>query len=251
MSVFGDGTEQSQTDTQQSDTATETKDSFLQKLVEQRGQQWSDPEVIAKGKIEADRHIENLERQLAEMREDLNKQDYSKKLLDTLQNKAGNLSPEPVDANNNEGPDAQNTTGAEGVDLESLVEATLQKREQKATVAQNVAMVEEALASAYGTEAQKVVVQKSQELGLSMDRMKELAEESPQAFLNMLGQAPARERNADLDSSMNTAGFKAGTKRNWKFYQDMRRSDPKTYYSPAVQNEIAKAHVEQGDSFYS
>jgi hypothetical protein len=44
--------------------------------------------VLAKGKLEADGYIKTLEDQLTAMREDLGKQEYSKQLLDQLQNKA-------------------------------------------------------------------------------------------------------------------------------------------------------------------
>jgi hypothetical protein len=59
--------------------------SFVERLVASKGEQWNDPEVIAKGKVEADDHIKSLEQQLKDLREDLGKQDYSKQLLETLQ----------------------------------------------------------------------------------------------------------------------------------------------------------------------
>jgi hypothetical protein len=83
MSVFDQKPEGHDAVTEQATPeATPTTESFVAKLVETRGENWSDPEMIAKGKIEADNHIAELERQIAEMREDLSKQDYSKSLLE-------------------------------------------------------------------------------------------------------------------------------------------------------------------------
>ena len=59
---------QTQSDTMQQETT--PQESYLQKIVETRGENWKDPEVLAKGKLEADAYIKNLEAQLANMRED-------------------------------------------------------------------------------------------------------------------------------------------------------------------------------------
>ncbi len=69
MSVFTEGTATEQT-TQPEQQTTETtppQDSFVAKLVEAKGENWKDPEVLAKGKLEADNYISELERQLNQM----------------------------------------------------------------------------------------------------------------------------------------------------------------------------------------
>lgn len=254
MSIFGDGTAtgQNQQPSEQPNEATPTTESFLNKLVTERGEKWSDPEVIAKGKLEADAHIANLERQLAEMREDLSKSNYSKQLLDALQNKAGNTNPEPAMAHDKSGDTAAQDTTGDGVDVESLVEKTLAKREQEAKVAQNVQMVQEALTATFGSEALNTVKARADELGMSLEAMEEMAKTSPKAFLSLVGSAPQPQRNADVTSSKNTAAdFNTAGKKNWNYYQNLRRTNPNQYYSPRVQNEMMKAHAEQGDRFYS
>lgn len=252
MSIFDTATEQPQDAPKQEQEAAPTTESFLNKLVEERGEKWGDPEVIAKGKLEADAHIANLERQLAEMREDLGKEEYSKKLLDALQNKAGSTSPNTVaPKDNNSASDEPNTTAEADVDVESLVEQTLAKREREAKVAQNIASVEQALTESFGTEARAMVQQKAQDLGLSIERMQELAAESPQAFLSLVGSAPARESNADLSSAKNTvSGFNNVGRKDWNYYQNLRRTNPNQYYSPKIQNEMMKSLSDMGDKFY-
>jgi hypothetical protein len=252
-SIFGDGTatEQNQQPSGQPEEATPTTESFLNKLVTERGEKWSDPEVIAKGKLEADAHIANLERQLAEMREDLSKSDYSKQLLDALQNKAGNTNPEPAMAQDKIGDTAAQDTTGDGVDVESLVEKTLAKREQEAKVAQNVQMVQEALTASFGSEALNTVKARADELGMTLEAMEEMAKTSPKAFITLVGGAPQPQRNADLSSSKNTvADFNTAGKKNWDYYQNLRRTNPNQYYSPKVQNEMMKSHSELGDKFY-
>ena len=98
MSVFTEGAATTQS-TQTEQVTTETsppQESFVAKLVEAKGENWNNPEVLAKGKLEADGYIQQLESQLTQMREDLGKQDYAQKLLDQLQNKAA----DPTNAKN-------------------------------------------------------------------------------------------------------------------------------------------------------
>ena len=258
MSIFGDGTatEQNQQPSEQPAEATPTTESFLNKLVTERGEKWSDPEVIAKGKLEADAHIANLERQLAEMREDLSKSNYSKQLLDALQSKAGNTNPEPAMAHDKDGDTAAQDTTGDGVDVESLVEKIVLKKETEKKLSdainQNVQMVQEALTSTFGSEALNTVKARADELGMSLEAMEEMAKTSPKAFLSLVGSAPQPQRNADLTSSKNTvADFNTAGGRDWNYYQNLRRTNPNQYYSPRVQNEMMKARTEQGDRFYS
>ena len=76
--VFTDNTATTQEDQNNETQAQETpsQESFLDKLVQAKGENWKDPEVLAKGKLEADGYIKNLEDQLSQMREDLKKQEY-------------------------------------------------------------------------------------------------------------------------------------------------------------------------------
>jgi hypothetical protein len=128
---------------------TEQQESFLAKLVAVKGDNWKDPEVLAKGKLEADGYIKTLEDQLTAMREDLGKQEYSKQLLDQLQNKA--TAPTNVNTvaptNNNKDNGSTNTDGntqpqVSEESLKSLVEQTLTKRDQDNIVKQNLAIVD-------------------------------------------------------------------------------------------------------------
>ena len=137
MSVFDTDSDQTTDGSQNTESAfqteTQPQDSFLGKLVETKGEQWSDPEVLAKGKLEADTYISTLESQLKELKEDLGKQDYAKSLLEQLQNRATdttNVNTEVQSNNNNtSGTEAGNTTpDLSESTLKSLVEQTLTER---------------------------------------------------------------------------------------------------------------------------
>ena len=145
--VFTEGTETAQT-TQPEQTQEETspQGSFLSQLVEAKGENWKDPEVLAKGKIEADGYIQTLEGQLTQMREDLKKKEYQDEVLEQLQKKATESTAvnNGVPNNNNSNTDGENTTrNLSEEDLKSLVEQTLNQREADAVTKTNLQRVDE------------------------------------------------------------------------------------------------------------
>ena len=230
-----------------------TTESFVAKLVAERGEQWSDPEAIAKGKIEADAHIKHLEEQLASMREDLSKQDYAKALLEQVQNKAGQADPTP-ELSTLSGTEASSDTTSEAPDIQSLVEEALKAREAKQSVEANIAKVDAALTEKFGTDAPSVVASKAEALGMSLDRLRDLAAESPSAFLTLVGEAPLTQQPAAPTGSVNTSSESfngASGKKGFAHYQEMRRNNPTQYYSPSVQREMIAMRDKLGSDFFN
>ena len=256
MSVFTEGTATEQT-TQPEQQTTETttpQESYVAKLVEAKGENWKDPEVLAKGKLEADTYISELERQLAQMREDLGKQDYAQKLLDQLQNKAAeSTTANTVTPNkNNTGGTAEGNTNPSlsEDDLKSLVEKTLTAREQENTVKQNLALVDQELEKSFGTDAKATIQKKSEELGISLERMQDIAAESPSAFFALIGE-PKKSFNPMVQGSVRTEGvnMQASTERDWSYYQKLRRENKNLYYTPKIQRQLMEDKVRLGDKF--
>lgn len=255
MSVFSEESptvDQTQAEQQPTET-TAPQESFVAKLVEAKGENWKDPEVLAKGKLEADNYIKELERQLKEMQEDMSKQDYAKSLLDQLQNKAADPITAKTAMPNN---DTGGTTGGNTnpslseEDLKSLVEKTLTAREQENTVKQNLAIVDQELEKSYGTEARATIQKKAEELGISLQRMQEIASESPSAFFTLIGE-PKKSFNPMVQGSVRTEGvnMQASTDRNWDYYQKLRRENRNLYYTPKVQRQLMEDKARLGDRF--
>lgn len=253
--VFTDGTATAQTEqtAEQTQQAPAPSESYLQKLVEAKGENWKDPEVLAKGKLEADGYIKTLEEQLAQMREDMKKQEYQAQILEQLQNKATESTAVKNGVPNNNGNvDGQNTTAPiNEEDLKSLVEKTLTQREQQSLVKQNLAQVDKALEESFGTEALTVVQKKAQELGMSLERMKDIAAESPNAFFALIGEKPKQALNPMIQGSVRTEGvnMQASTERNWSYYQKLRRENKNLYYTPKVQQQLMEDKMRLGDKF--
>ena len=245
-------TTQSEQVTEPTTLETQSQESFVQKLVEAKGENWKDPEVLAKGELEADGYIKTLEEQLSQMREDMNKQDYQAQILEQLQNKATESATVGTAAPNNNGStETQDTTASLSEnDLESLVEKTLVKREQDSVIKQNLTQVDQELVNSFGTEAAAKVQEKAKELGMSMERLRDIAAESPSAFFTLIGQ-PQQTFSPMVPGSVRTEGvnMQASNTRDWSFYQKLRRENPNQYYSPKVQQQLIQDRMKMGDKF--
>ena len=245
-------TEQPTQVAEQTQTEAQPQESFLQKLVEAKGDNWKDPEVLAKGKLEADGYIKNLEDQIAQMREDMKKQDYQAQILEQLQNKAAETTTaQTAMPNDNGSTETQNTTASLSEnDLESLVEKTLVKREQDSVIKQNLSQVDQELVNSFGTEAEATVRKKAEELGMSLSRLRDIAAESPTAFFSLIGQ-PQKTFSPMVQGSVRTEGvnMQASNTRDWNYYQKLRRENPNQYYSPKVQQQLIQDRMNMGDKF--
>ena len=255
MDVFSESSQTNDT-TQpeiQATESTQPQDSFVQKLVEAKGDNWKDPEVLAKGKIEADGYIQKLEEQLTNMREDLGKQDYAKDLLEQLQNKAA----DPINAknampNNDTGGTSEGNTNPNlsEEDLKSLVERTLTERDKDSVVKQNLNLVNNEMEKSYGTDASTKIQNKAKELGLTLERMQEIAAESPTAFFNLIGE-PKKDFRPMVEGSVRTEGvnMQASNERDWSYYQNLRRDNRSLYYSPKIQRQLIEDKNRLGGKF--
>jgi hypothetical protein len=252
--VFTDSAETKQPEQSSEAQGQETpsQESYLQKLVETKGENWKDPEVLAKGKLEADGYIKNLEDQLGQMREDLKKQEYQAQILDQLQNKATESTAVKPEVSNNNGSTTEGNTNPtlSEEDLKSLVEQTLNQREIDSTVSNNLKLVDEELEKSYGTEAQAKIQEKAQELGMSMERIKEIAAESPNAFFALIGE-PKKTFSPMVQGSVRTEGvnMQASAERDWSYYQKLRRENRNLYYTPKIQRQLMEDKDRLGSKF--
>lgn len=248
MSVFAEG-ENNQTPTE---TQTSEQVSYLKTLVELKGDKWTDPEVIAKGKIDADNYIEELEAKVAELSKKANQGDKIEELL----TKIGQEAAKTTDAKPN-----QTDSGTKGADtklglsedqIQSLVEKTLTDRERTQTTTQNLQQVETQLEELFGTEAKVKVEDRAKALGLSIDRLKGLAAESPGAFFALMGEKP-KEYRPQLNGSIRTesVGSQNSGERTNRFYQEMRKKQPRQFYSSTVQQQMMTDRSRLGDKFYN
>lgn len=226
--------------------------SYVDQLVQTKGSNWSDPEVLAKGKLEADTYIASLETQLAEMRDDMTKQDYAAQLLQELgkATDSSTVNQTPSEPNTADTQDPATPVGLSEEDLKSLVDKALSDKEKQTVTERNQKLVEEELTKQFGTEAQAEVNKRAKELGMSLERMQEIASESPTAFLSLMGQ-PTRNFEPMVNSTVQTESVtsQASSDRNWNYYQNLRRENRNLYYSPKMQQQMMEDKLRLGERF--
>jgi hypothetical protein len=252
MSAFDNTPETNQVQGESSTSEESNTPDYIQTLVETKGSVFSDPQAIAKSKIEADNYIEQLKAENERLKFEAEKEAYARQVLETASNQGAD--PTPAKQADNKGGTEETPTRVSESDIKSLVAEALTEREHTRTAEQNVAQVDKMLEESYGTEAGNAVRSRAAELGLSLERMKEVAQESPTAFMQMMGQAPAKQTHNVAQSTINTsaAASKPGGTRDWNYYRGLRKSDPKRYYSADVQKQIVNDRVAMGsDKFYN
>ena len=143
MSYFTDGNQTTEQNNQGNTNDNQSED-YVAKVVQSKGDTWANPQVLAKGKLEADTHIQNLEDQLKEMRGELDKQDYAKSLLEQLKEQR-QVTPsvgEVPNAGDTNGTGQENTTPKFSEDeLKNLINSTLTDREAQSKAEANLEQV--------------------------------------------------------------------------------------------------------------
>ena len=243
-------TESTTTDTQQA----QTKESFVDHLVGD-GKKFKDIEALAKGKLEADRHIGEITKTLDELRAELAKQDYAKNLLEQMSkgSETGAEQPTPVTTSSS---NTENTTQSAS-DFEALVEKVITAKEKSKTASQNISVVGEEMQRQYGDKTADVLKAKSLELNMSLDRLKEIAAESPTAFFQLIGVKKMGEKTSTstgvtTQSTIRSENFNSYSQdRTFEYYQKLRKENRSLYYSPKIQNTMLQDRERLGDRFYN
>lgn len=233
------------------DKTTSSESSFLEKMVGE-GKKFKDIEALARGKFEADNHIREITTTLDELREELARQDYAKSLLEHLDkgSDAGKESQPPL-----EKPSSSNTetTSQSASDLKALVEKVLTEKEKDRLYSQNVQTVTEEMERHFGDKSGQILRGKSQELGMSVEKLKEIAASSPTAFLQLIGINQSKKpTQATLpSSSVRSETFNPNSQdRDFEYYQKLRKENRSMYYTPKIQNMMIQDRERLGSRFY-
>lgn len=148
------------------------------------GERKYDKEAAVTKITHADNHIANLEKELADIRKQLElttAQQEAKKAMFSTQDKTQS-SPQPIVQ-----PTADSANGSQTPELLSQVEQILLAREQEQKKASNLEASVQAAKSVFGDAYQQKLEEIGSSLGLSKADIKELASSKPQVFRASFG----------------------------------------------------------------
>jgi len=194
----------------------------------------------------AQEHIRKLEQTLEELRGELSSRSKLDDLIQRLD--AQQLS------GSGEEPSIQPQAG-ESFDpqkVQALLEEMLSKREQQTKTQANLGLVVSALQEQFGEAAEAAYVAKAQELGLSKSEFDQIAARSPQMVLSHFPKTVTRGNVAtqgtiNANALSGTGKAKEGTH---AWYKELRKADPKTYFSREVQVKMHEDAQRLGADFY-
>lgn len=246
MSLFNDNTEV------QLDP---TKD-YTPELVGE-GKKFKDIAALAFGKLNSDIHTKRLEKELQELREDLNKRVTLEEVLTKI-----NQNKQATSADDNQTRAAPPAPGLSKEELDVLIAQTVSNK-VKETETERAAkaafeQVTKSLESDWGPGWQEKLEQKRQELGLGKEWMTQLAGSQPKAFLTLVGVNAQKSVGAvsPFDVSpggINSAALGSTAHRGEKtasYYNKMRQTDPKRYHSKDIQMEIYNQAMKLGEAYF-
>jgi hypothetical protein len=157
------------------------------------GKKYSNAEEALKSVPHAQNHIQTLESELAELKNELTKRKTTQELLDEIKSGV-----KPAEHTTQEGGLNQDT-------IMELVNNTLKQNEQKKTAQTNASQVASKFSEKYGSNAESVYNSLAKDLNLSPQKLNELAATSPNLVLRLADLEPNVKTNVSKSSgSVNT-----------------------------------------------
>lgn len=206
-------------------------------------------EDLASGKVASDQFIEQLKGELAGMRNtisELQTELAARKRLEEVVDRIahrGQESTPPVTSNHSPNTDGEGKAAFDPSKIGELVEQALTKKEQENRAKANVLEVQKTLKETWGDNFANQLLEQANALGMSRQDLNELAARSPQALFRLVGVQKSEQRTDVFSppaSKVNTTGFvpQGSGGKNYSYFSDLRKNDPKTYWTPTVQNEM-------------
>lgn len=230
------------------------------------GKKFADVKSAARSLVEKDLFIQQLQREAAELREDLGRRKTVEDAISSLQN----TNSQPSSQNGGNTPASNSAADEVALDEETLnrrIRETVANTLQQATAAQteqrNIESVKTALESVWGKNFSEKLTSVAEELSVTQEYLTNLAKTSPKVFLRTVGaDQPVKQENtgslfAPSAAGVNTAALARGNASNlpmeekYSYWQKVRKENPTLYHSPEAASKRFEAAKKHGEAFYA
>lgn len=164
------------------------------------GKKYRSAEEALKAVPHAQKHIQTLEQEMAQLREEVSKRKAAEELLEEI--KSGIVQPSEV------------TPTSKNVDPEEIyktVSKVIEQREAQQSAQINISEVTKTFTDKFGTKAEEVYVKLANDTGLSIPELNKLAARSPTAVFKLAGFVPQQSAPVGkITSSVNTESLHQG-----------------------------------------
>lgn len=240
------------TEADQSDTNEGTVTTLTELVGE--GKKFGTTEDLAKGKVEADKFIDQLKDENAEMRQALAEAEERAAKAVALTDVVDEIRRQSSQTGDTPTPVTEEA-------LTKLVDQKLSEREAQQTTAENRRLVESTILEAFEgneTDAVNHVNKRVAELGLDKGTVNALSNSNPKAFLKLMGldgeptkQSPQPSLTGEraVDSEKRS---QLGNRKNYQYYSQLRKEMgvAKYYANHALLNEMYQEKERQGEDFF-
>jgi hypothetical protein len=219
---------------------------YLEELVGE-GKKFGTVDDLAKGKFHADTMIETLKAEIASLKEANANGSNIQTLLDEIKKIKG----EPDD--NGGQPPVQSQSNPPPQNIEELVLSTLDKAKQTELVNRNRETVVSKLNEVWGADAGKNLQKTARELGVSVDYLNNVAQQSPKAFFTLTGLDANRTAPSGTTVPTSTVNFggKTSNVRDAKFYRELKQANPKLYNDSKTKVQMHRDALSMGEAFFN
>lgn len=216
------------------------------------GKKFKDEKALAKAKIHSDQHIARVEKENAELRQELNQrltlEEFYEKVKSSQPSPSSHTEPTEDDRERNE------------ISLEqigSLVDQRVQKLTEAERASerqrQNLEYVKSEMHKRLGPGFQKLLRDRAAELGETEQDLTLIAMHKPKVFLDLMTPRKQESPTPSLPhTEVNVAGTTTldGKVRNQSWYSQLKKTDPEKYKSPKVQAQMHKDALALGEKFF-
>jgi len=211
---------------------------------------------LAKGKLEADQHIGQLEGEMKMLREQMAE-------LEEAASKKATVS-DLVDAvkNVNKRVDEEGNQPVSEEQLQHMVESIMEGKHEKQTRLANFQQANQSVLDKFEGDveaARTYTAERAKQLGLTVDKLKSLGEESPSAFTQLMDVKPSTGSQSvsglpevNVERGVNPSRQEVIDGHHTKAYYDKLKAElgPAKYWNdPKIQGAYFKDNLALGDRF--
>ena len=211
---------------------------------------------LLEAKAESDLYIKTLTARFDDLSKDYlaikERQEASAQLKDLIDQMKSGINNDTVRTHQ----DTVNQPAIKPEEIESLVEAKLAAKftQHQATLRQqeNLSGIQTELKKQWGDNYLPAYKQRLDQLGLTPEFADDLARNHPTVFLKTF-ELDARPMNNNTNLPRNTqrpSTFAPATqKKDWNYYQELKKTNPKLYLDPKIANEMHDQAIALGPDF--
>lgn len=221
---------------------------YFQELVGEN-KKYKDNAALARSRVEADRHINLIEQQNKEYRDDILKLREELRARENLQDLIDKLDQQRKTEGQTTPSSPTDVPSIKPEEIDTLLDRKITERESRRQQESNLKLVRDKLQERYGDRYQDVLNKQVSELGLSdVDSM---ARTQPKLLIKALGLDQQPQTEGFQSPSSTSQRFSPTTEptRDWDWYEHLRKTDPTAYYSPKITRQMNEDYQRLGPKF--